>query len=44
VNFTFLPLTARFLWPSMVGVPLIFAWVAYYRRRFSRRAARAVPA
>ena len=44
VNFTFLPLTARFLWPSMVGVPLIFAWVAYYRARFSRRAARAVPA
>jgi hypothetical protein len=44
VNFTFLPLTPRFLWPSMVGVPLTFAWVAYYRARFSRRAARAVAA
>ena len=44
VNFMFLPLTTRFLWPSVVGVPLVFAWIAYYRVRFSRRATRAVPA
>ena len=44
VNFTFLPLTARFLWPAAVGVPLIFAWVAYYRACFSRRAVAAVAA
>ena len=42
VNFTFLPLTLRFLWPSIVGVPLIFAWIAYYRVRFTRRLAPAV--
>ena len=42
VNFTFLPLTVRFLWPSIVGVPLIFAWITYYRMRFSRRVAGAV--
>ena len=35
VNFTFLPLAARFLWPVVSGVPLIFVWVAYYRARFS---------
>ncbi len=44
VNFTFLPLTARFLWPSLVGVPLIVMWVAYYRARFSRRTVGAVAA
>ena len=44
VNFTFLPLTLRFLWPSILGVPLIFAWIAYYRVRFARRPAPAVAA
>jgi hypothetical protein len=44
VNFTFLPLAARFLWPSVLGVPLIFTWIAYYRARFSRRAVAAVAA
>jgi hypothetical protein len=44
VNFTFLPLTAHFLWPSSVGVRLIFAWIAYYRVPFSRRVAGAVAA
>jgi hypothetical protein len=44
VNFTFLPLAARFLWPSVVGVPLIVVWVAYYRARFSRRKVAAVTA
>lgn len=39
VNFTFLPVTARFLWPVAVGIPLIVAWIALYRVRFSRRSA-----
>ena len=39
VNFTFLPLTARWLWPTVIGTPLIALWTAYYRRRFQRPAA-----
>jgi hypothetical protein len=39
VNFTFLPTTARWLWPTLLGTPLITAWVTYYRRRFARRQA-----
>ena len=39
VNFTFLPTTVRWLWPTAVGVPLITAWITYYRIRF-RAAAR----
>jgi hypothetical protein len=43
VNFTFLPPTARWLWPTMLGTPLIVLWIAYYRRRFEgRRRNRAV--
>ena len=37
VNFTFMPTTLRWLWPTLVGTPLIVLWVAYYRRRFQRR-------
>jgi hypothetical protein len=36
VNFHFLPTTVRWLWPSAIGVPGIFIWVGYYRRRFGR--------
>jgi uncharacterized membrane protein len=36
VNFRFLPLEARWLWPSAIGVPGIFIWIGYYRRRFGR--------
>ena len=36
VNFQFLPITARWLWPSAIGVPGIFIWTGYYRRRFGR--------
>jgi uncharacterized membrane protein len=38
VNFTFLPTTARWLWPTLVGTPLIVLWIAYYKRRFRRGA------
>jgi len=37
VNFTFLPPTTRWLWPTLLGSPLIALWVTYYRRRFARR-------
>jgi len=30
LNFHFLPVAARWLWPSAVGIPLIFVWRAYY--------------
>jgi hypothetical protein len=39
VNFTFLPTTVRWLWPTLVGTPLIVLWVSYYKRRFQRRRA-----
>lgn len=33
------------LWPTMVGVPLMLLWTAYYKRKFNRRATRvAIPA
>ena len=38
VNFTFLPTTVRWLWPIVVGTPLITAWITYYRLRFRRGA------
>jgi len=37
VNFTLLPVTVRWLWPTALGVPLMQAWVAFYRRRLDRR-------
>jgi hypothetical protein len=36
VNFTFLPLTVRWMWPSWIGTPLIALWIASYNRRFRR--------
>src|SRR5207247_2138905 len=36
VNFTFLPTAVRWLWPIVVGTPLIAAWITYYRLRFRR--------
>lgn len=46
VNFTFLPTTVQWLWPTAVGVPLIVLWATYYRLRFrgTRRAATSAPA
>jgi hypothetical protein len=37
VNFTFLPTTVRWLWPTVIATPLIALWITYYRRRFARR-------
>jgi uncharacterized membrane protein len=36
VNFHFLPTTVRWLWPTMIGTPLIAVWIAYYKVRFNR--------
>jgi hypothetical protein len=36
VNFTFLPTTVRWLWPTVIGTPLIALWITYYKRRFAR--------
>jgi hypothetical protein len=36
VNFYFLPIAIRWLWPTVIGVPGIFLWIASYRRKFAR--------
>jgi uncharacterized membrane protein len=36
VNFAFLPPLIRWLWPTAIGVPGIFIWISYYRRKFNR--------
>ena len=38
VNFTFLPTTVRWLWPTVIGTPLITLWIVYYKLSFRRRA------
>jgi predicted membrane protein DUF2306 len=38
VNFTFLPTTVRWLWPTALGTPLIVIWITYYKARFRRTA------
>ncbi len=38
VNFAFLPTTARWLWPTAVGTPLITLWIRHYKLRFRRSA------
>ncbi|GAB3828692.1 DUF2306 domain-containing protein [Hymenobacter jeollabukensis] len=35
-SFTFLPMAVRFLWPTVVGVPLMIYWVRRYRRQFAK--------
>ncbi len=42
VNFAFLPVTLRWLWPTFVGTLAIAAWIRYYRIRFARRPAAGV--
>ena len=37
VKFTFLPTTVRWLWPTLIGMLGIVAWVRYYRTRFAWR-------
>jgi hypothetical protein len=35
VNFHFLPLLVRWLWPTVIGVPAIFIWIGRYRKKFA---------
>lgn len=35
VNFKFLPIALRWTWPSLIGVPGIYLWTRYYRRKFA---------
>jgi uncharacterized membrane protein len=37
VNFDFLDTVTRWLWPSVVGAPLIVLWIVYYKLKFARR-------
>lgn len=34
VNFHFLPTIIQWLWPTIIGVPLMSAWMTYYRKKF----------
>lgn len=43
VNFTFLPLLVRWLWPTVIGAPLLALWIARYKIKF-HRAKTATPA
>ena len=36
VNFDFLPTIIQWLWPTIIGVPLLLAWINYYKRKFNR--------
>lgn len=36
VNFRFLPISVRWLWPIAIGVPGIFIWTSYHKRKFGR--------
>ena len=37
VNFSFLPTVIRWLWPTAIGLPLLFYWIRAYRKKFSAR-------
>ncbi len=34
VNFNFLPTIIQWLWPTIIGVPLLTAWINFYKRKF----------
>lgn len=34
VNLTMLPTIVRWLWPTVIGTPLIVVWIRRYQRRF----------
>lgn len=36
VNFSFLPDIVRWLWPTVIGTPIISLWIAYYRKKFNK--------
>ena len=34
VNFSFLPTVFQWLWPTIIGVPLLLMWINFYKRKF----------
>jgi len=44
VQFQWLPVVTRWLWPSAIGIPGIVIWIAYYKYKFRRMERRAVDA
>ncbi len=36
VNFSFLPSIIQWLWPSIIGVPLMYVWINAYKRKFNK--------
>ncbi|MEO5570718.1 MAG: hypothetical protein ABIT08_00225 [Bacteroidia bacterium] len=35
VNFNFLPTVIQWLWPTIIGVPLLLMWINFYKRKFT---------
>jgi uncharacterized membrane protein len=40
VNFVFLPDVLRWLWPTLIGAPLLWYWKRHYQRKFRGQVAR----
>jgi uncharacterized membrane protein len=38
VNFYFLPDALRWLWPTLIGVPVMIYWKRYYQKKFNQHA------
>ncbi|MBL0258759.1 MAG: hypothetical protein IPQ03_15045 [Bacteroidetes bacterium] len=36
LNFVWLPTTIQWLWPTLIGVPLMMMWIRSYRKKFSK--------
>ena len=36
VNFHFFPALIQWLWPTIIGVPLLLTWINYYKRKLSQ--------
>ncbi|MBK6836984.1 MAG: hypothetical protein IPG90_00845 [Bacteroidetes bacterium] len=36
LNFVWLPTTIQWLWPTVIGVPLMMMWIRSYRKKFSK--------
>ena len=37
VNFSFLPPVVRWLWPTVIGAPMIVIWIRHYRKKFGNK-------
>lgn len=36
INLRFIPMPWRWLWPTLIGVPLVTIWIGYYHKKFRR--------